>query len=51
MLDITLIIPLLVIVLPVLYLVGRYIDTTYIRPPSKTGFGRGVGCFVSHKYY
>merc|ERR1711939_141786 len=44
-LDLAAILPVLVLCLPVLYFVGRYIDVTYIRPPSKTGFGRGAPGF------
>ncbi|QRV72222.1 hypothetical protein RhiJN_15163 [Ceratobasidium sp. AG-Ba] len=30
------------------YLVGRYVDQTYIRPPSKTGFGKGAPGFMTN---
>ncbi|KAG9082129.1 hypothetical protein FS749_007088 [Ceratobasidium sp. UAMH 11750] len=30
------------------FLVGRYVDQTYIRPPSKTGFGKGAPGFMTN---
>ncbi|KAF8598620.1 hypothetical protein BDV93DRAFT_609729 [Ceratobasidium sp. AG-I] len=30
------------------YLVGKYVDQTYIRPPSKTGFGKGAPGFMTN---
>ncbi|KAG8747579.1 hypothetical protein FRC12_014036 [Ceratobasidium sp. 428] len=30
------------------FLVGRYVDNTYIRPPSKTGFGKGAPGFMTN---
>jgi len=31
-----------------LFVLGRYIDNTFIRPPSKTGFGKGAPSFITN---
>ncbi|KAF9518931.1 hypothetical protein BS47DRAFT_1337829 [Hydnum rufescens UP504] len=31
-----------------LFFLGRYIDNTFVRPPSKTGFGKGAPGFITN---
>ncbi|CAE6503336.1 unnamed protein product [Rhizoctonia solani] len=37
--------PAYVVAAAAVYYIGRYVDNNYIRPPSKTGFGKGAPGF------
>lgn len=41
-------IPVYGVVAATAYFVGRYVDQTFIRPPSKTGFGKGAPGFMTN---